>query len=263
MKFPEAGLILLVALIVLVLPVSSGTAFVSVQPRSEAAKKFDEYGDLIQDDEGVRLNAFGEGLAKSGSASGYILVYGGRLDPPGRARRYALRAKAYLVSTGGLSSERIVTMDGGYREGLTVELWIVPSGAQPPIPSPNVVLQQGREDEAWEFDEYTYGYEFSWNGYEVPAIRLDGFAEWLRSHPNSKGYVIAYALNRDDRRGIQGDGFGVARRFALGEKTYLTKTQQLHPARLVALDGGYSNVRTVVLWIVPAGAPPPRVRRVR
>jgi hypothetical protein len=261
MKFVET-LILLATLIVVAVPVSSGTSLVivSVQAKSESAK-LDEYGDLIQEDERVRLNAFKEDLEKSGSARGYILVYGGRLDPPGRARRYASRAKNYLVSTEGLPSERIVTIDGGHRDSLTVELWSVPSGAQPPIPNPTVISREGHEDEAWEFDEYTYGYEFSWNSYEVAAVRLDGFAEWLRSHPNSKGYIIAYALNRDDRRGIQGDGFGKARRIGLGEKAYLTKTQRLNPAKLIAIDGGYSNERTVVLWIVPAGAPPPRVRR--
>jgi hypothetical protein len=31
-----------------------------------------------------------------------------------------------------------VTVDGGYKEDLTVELWIVPSGANPPTASPTV-----------------------------------------------------------------------------------------------------------------------------
>jgi len=233
----------------------------SIQSQSESARKFDEYGDLIQDDESVRLSAFAANLARNSNAQGYILVYGGRLDPVGRARRYALRAKNYLVSTAGLNSDRIVTIDGGQRESLTVELWIVPSGTQPPTPTPTLTLRPGHEGEAWKFDEYPYGYEFSWNSFETPSVRLDGFAQWLRSHPTSKGYIIVYALNSDDRRDIQGDGFGRAKRIALAEKTYLTKTQRIDPARLVAVDGGHSNERTVVLWIVPDGAAPPRVRR--
>ena len=31
-----------------------------------------------------------------------------------------------------------MTVDGGYREELTVELWVVPSGATPPPNSPTV-----------------------------------------------------------------------------------------------------------------------------
>lgn len=60
--------------------------------------------------------------------------------------------------------------------------------------------------------------------------------------------------------GIRGDRFGEARRIAVGEKVYLTRTQHINPGRLVTVDGGYSNERAVVLWIVPAGAPPPRLR---
>jgi hypothetical protein len=230
--------------------------------KSESAKKFDEYGDLIQEDESVRLNAFERDLAKDTSSRGYIIVYSGKLDPPGRPRRYALRAKNYLVSTEGVRSDRIITIEGGQRDDLRVELWIVPSGAQPPVPNPSVGVPRN-SDEAWKYDEYTYGYEFSWNSFEVPAVRLDGFAEWLRSHPNSKGYIVAYALNRDDRRGIRGDRLGEAKHIALGEKAYLTKAQRVDPRKLVIVDGGYSNERTVVLWIVPPGAPPLRAANVR
>ncbi|MBV8857759.1 MAG: hypothetical protein JOZ02_12560, partial [Acidobacteria bacterium] len=38
----------------------------------------------------------------------------------------------------GITADRIVTVDGGYREELTVELWVVPSGATPPAASPTV-----------------------------------------------------------------------------------------------------------------------------
>lgn len=201
MKFLRTVVILLSTSLLVALPPYGWTSLVidDVRAKSESAKKFDEYGDLIQEDESVRLNAFEKDLAKDASARGYIVVYGGRVDPPGRAHRYASRAKNYLVSTEGIPSERIITIEGGQRDSLTVELWIVPSGAQPPVPNPSAGVQ-GNADEAWKYDEYTYGYEFSWNSYEVPAVRLDGFAEWLRSHPNSKGYIVAYALNRDDRR---------------------------------------------------------------
>jgi len=259
MRLVATAVMCLATALIVVVPFFNGTTLLicSAQPRTESARKFDEYGDLIQDDERVRLSAFAAGLAGNRDARGYILVYGGRLDPVGRARRYALRAKNFLVDTEGLTSNRIVTIDGGQRESLTVELWIVPSNAEPPIPTPTLDLRPGHENKAWEFDEYPYDYEFSWNSFETPSVRLDGFAQWLRSHPTSKGYIIVYALNRDDRRGVQGDRFGKAKRIALAEKTYLTKTQHIDPRRLVAVDAGYSNERTVELWIVPGGASPP------
>ena len=42
------------------------------------------------------------------------------------------RAKNYLVNTRGIEATRITTVDGGCRADLAVELWIVPTGANPP-----------------------------------------------------------------------------------------------------------------------------------
>ncbi|HST51145.1 MAG TPA: hypothetical protein VLJ61_10860, partial [Pyrinomonadaceae bacterium] len=54
------------------------------------------------------------------------------------AQRRCDRAKDYLVTTRGIDASRVVTVDGGYKEDLTVELWVVPSGAAPPTASPTV-----------------------------------------------------------------------------------------------------------------------------
>jgi hypothetical protein len=42
------------------------------------------------------------------------------------------------MSKHGMESGRIVIVDGGYREGATVELFIVPAGATPPTPTPTL-----------------------------------------------------------------------------------------------------------------------------
>ena len=66
------------------------------------------------------------------------MCYGGRVGRAGEAQARCDRAKNDLVTRKGIDASRIVTVDGGYRENLTVELWVVPSGAQPPTASPNV-----------------------------------------------------------------------------------------------------------------------------
>jgi hypothetical protein len=48
------------------------------------------------------------------------------------------RAKKYLTTVRGVPADRIVTIDGGYREELTVELRIRGKDMQPPQPSPTV-----------------------------------------------------------------------------------------------------------------------------
>ncbi|MGH9913815.1 MAG: hypothetical protein ACRD63_00845, partial [Pyrinomonadaceae bacterium] len=71
-------------------------------------------------------------------AQGYIIAYGGRVGRAGEASARAERAKTYLVGTRGVDAGRITTVDGGYRDALTVELWIVPTGAQAPEATPTV-----------------------------------------------------------------------------------------------------------------------------
>ncbi|MER3429188.1 MAG: hypothetical protein C4334_14065, partial [Pyrinomonas sp.] len=108
-----------------------------VVQRAESVK-FDEYGNIAFNDEKARLDNFAIQLQNQPGAQGYIIAYGGRRGRAGEALRRAERAKDYLVNTRGIEAGRIVTVDGGYRETLTVELWIVPQGAEPPTPTPTV-----------------------------------------------------------------------------------------------------------------------------
>lgn len=109
----------------------------SVMKKAEA-RKMDEYGKLRANDENARLDNFVIELQNDPTAQGYIIAYGGRTGRPGDGMKAAGKAKTYLVKTRGLASDRAMAMDGGHREEHTIELWIVPSGAQPPAPSPSV-----------------------------------------------------------------------------------------------------------------------------
>lgn len=102
------------------------------------ARKFDEYGNIAFNDEKARLDNFAIELQNNPGAQGYIIAYAGRRARTGEAQSRADRAKDYLVNNRQIDSGRIVTVDGGYREDLTVELWIVPTGATPPTASPTV-----------------------------------------------------------------------------------------------------------------------------
>jgi hypothetical protein len=106
--------------------------------RIATARKIDEYGNIRFNDEKARLDNFAIELQNDPTSQGYLICYGGRRGKAGEAQRRCDRAKDYLTSTRGIDASRIVTVDGGYREDLTVELWLVPSGANPPTASPNV-----------------------------------------------------------------------------------------------------------------------------
>lgn len=57
----------------------------------------------------------------------------------GQADRLGARALDYLTNTRGLDSQRIIVINGGYRDTDYYEFWMVPQGAQVPQPSPTVM----------------------------------------------------------------------------------------------------------------------------
>jgi PKD domain len=112
---------------------SCSTGISAIGPR-----KIDEYGNIRFNDEKARLDNFAIELQNDPTSQGYLICYGGQTGRTGEAQARCDRAKNYLVSTRGIDASRVVTVDGGYREALTVELWVVPSGATPPAASPTV-----------------------------------------------------------------------------------------------------------------------------
>jgi hypothetical protein len=114
-------------------------------------RKVDEYGDLTFTDERGRLDSFATELQNDPSSMGYIMAYAGRRARRGEAQRRGEQAKSYLVKEYGLEDARLVVVDGGHKEWRTVELFIVPSGATPPVASPTVdpkevkfIVEKGR-----------------------------------------------------------------------------------------------------------------------
>jgi hypothetical protein len=102
------------------------------------ARKFDEYGKVTPKDEAARLDNFAIELMQDPTARGYIIVYSGRPSVAGYAQKTANRQKEYLVKNRGVYMERVVAIDGGARVQPATELWIAPSGAEPPKPSPTI-----------------------------------------------------------------------------------------------------------------------------
>lgn len=98
----------------------------------------DEYGDIPFEDEKARLDNLAIELQNDPTAEGYLICYGGRVGYEGEAQSRCDRAKDYISKTRDIEASRVVTVDGGFRESLTVRLIVVPSGATPPAPSPTV-----------------------------------------------------------------------------------------------------------------------------
>jgi hypothetical protein len=113
---------------------SSTTSIIS----RPTARKIDEYGTMMPNDRNDRIDNFAIVLQEDPTAQGYIIAYGGRRTATGAAAATLKATRGYLIYTRGISSDRIVTINGGYREAPKTELWAVPQGAAPPQAEPTV-----------------------------------------------------------------------------------------------------------------------------
>jgi hypothetical protein len=105
---------------------------------SHPLAKLDIYGNIPFKEERVRLDILASEMQDKPDTRGYIIVYAGRRACINEAKERARRAKNYLVSERGIKAKRIVAVDGGYREELTIEIWFGSRGAPAPTAFPTV-----------------------------------------------------------------------------------------------------------------------------
>lgn len=100
---------------------------------------FDQYGNIDFEEEKARLDNVASQLENEPEVKAYIVAYGGRITFAGEAVERADRAKNYLTGKYNFLDDRIITIDGGYREDLTIEILLWPKEMeQPPIASPTL-----------------------------------------------------------------------------------------------------------------------------
>ncbi|HKR15538.1 MAG TPA: hypothetical protein VJT15_25950 [Pyrinomonadaceae bacterium] len=102
------------------------------------AREFDECNNCAFDDQKARLDNLAVELQNDPSTTAYIIAYGGRNSPLAQVEVLMKRARNYIIDQRGIDAARIVVVNGGFREGDSVELWIVPSGAAAPRATPTV-----------------------------------------------------------------------------------------------------------------------------
>jgi hypothetical protein len=110
----------------------------ALEKRVIVANEFDECNNCTFDDQKARLDNLAVELQNDPTTRAYIIAYGGRKSPLAQVEVLMNRARDYLVSQRGIDVARFTVVNGGFREEDSVELWIVPSGATPPRPTPTV-----------------------------------------------------------------------------------------------------------------------------
>jgi hypothetical protein len=121
----------------------------SFSQTSNVTRQIDKFGNVCCEDELARLDNFALQLQNEPDAQGYVIFYEGRrygycykyrprIPRRGEAEARVARIKPYLVETRGFAANRVVVINGGYREEWAAELWIAPKGASPPKPTPTL-----------------------------------------------------------------------------------------------------------------------------
>lgn len=127
-------------------------AFVSCVVAASAgdvySRKFDEFHFVGWRDTMARLDDLAADLKQSTGNAGVFIIYGERRGWRGESQAWYQCSKDYLVRRHGISADRIVFIDGGYLDTLTVEVWLWPRKGPLPQPSnissKDVRLRKGR-----------------------------------------------------------------------------------------------------------------------
>ena len=101
-------------------------------------RAFDSFRAIALADEQARLDNFAFTLENDPSSIAHIIVYAGRRSGANEARTQGERIKNYLIHKRRIDRRRIHTVDGGYRETLETELFVVPPDFPAPTPSPTL-----------------------------------------------------------------------------------------------------------------------------
>lgn len=110
---------------------------VEPKPPLPTPRRFDEFESNSFDDDKARLDAFVIELQNNPDSQGYIIMYQGTDKNSVRARNVGVLSKRtldYLVTARGIDPRRVVITNWGTRLKTTYDLWIIPPGAQPPVP---------------------------------------------------------------------------------------------------------------------------------
>ena len=91
-----------------------------------------------------RLYEFGAQLEHNPGIKGYIITYAGQVAKEHEAQMMADSAKRRLTEAQHISADRIILIDGGFREAAEYELFLVPNDMPPPAPTPSIATNQVR-----------------------------------------------------------------------------------------------------------------------
>jgi hypothetical protein len=99
--------------------------------------KLDEFSHLPYSDIAARMDSYFIQIANEPASTGYIVVYGGRQ----LNKKYVaavMKSLNQIMAFRKYDSTRVKIVDGGFREDMMVEVYLIPAGVEPPKPTPTL-----------------------------------------------------------------------------------------------------------------------------
>ena len=99
---------------------------------------FDSFPKKSDSDMFGRLDNLAIQLTNDPRVTGYVISYAGKVSTRNSARTLARQARYYLISKRQIPPNRVVAIDGGFRQVTELELYLI--GTDLPAPSPKPTL---------------------------------------------------------------------------------------------------------------------------
>ena len=143
--------------------------FIAQAQEKQKAVLFDIFSSPNECQIGANLDSFFVTLQNNPKTNGTVIVYQSKdvlpadYDSPTNIRYYYSYPRFR-----GFDTKRITIVDGGFREEMATELWIVPEGATPPKPTKTVPKPTIPKNKTFLYDK---NYLESYFGqYELPSV---------------------------------------------------------------------------------------------
>jgi len=104
-----------------------------------AAILVDSWGKENGEGRSARFDNFISRLSNTPSSIGYVMIYCGKSCKNGEVEAHM---RGIMLKTSHFDRSRLVILNSGFKDELTVELWLVPRSACPPAPASTVYMRQ-------------------------------------------------------------------------------------------------------------------------
>ena len=240
----------------------------SVERNSEIKQttKFDEFSDISEKEFAPKLREFFRILRKNNSFQGYVVFYNSFNATPFKQTKFFANRKTQTYSSylTCLCSDslRITYILGGLREKMTTELWLIPSGGNPPqIINTGELIKDERYKlellsakqldfnlERLDFNSETSREETEEVDYEneIESMLEDSAKDLSEVLSRDKTWraVLIYYADKDER-----DIKELQQMIEVSLKPFV-ETSKLDLSRVKSIFGGYRTIPEIETWIV-------------